>query len=271
MRWSSPARVLLGGLLAPLAGGLAAALAPAASAQAPPLTLEASSRVISITPRYAGELVRVQGTAPAAFDVVLKLTSPREEVLCSRKGKVGPFWLSVGKVRFENVPRMFKIKSTAPLDDILSPSEQARHRLGKAGLTATIRVVPDTDREVYLAELIRIREGERLFSFAEGAVQREGDRYRASFFWPPDGPPGEYRVEAFAVTGGRVVATAQTSVAVRAAGLEAWVRTLAREHGVLYGLFAVGLAVATGLVAWLLFAVGLGPGHPPRLQGESPD
>jgi uncharacterized protein (TIGR02186 family) len=265
-----PTRALRGDLLPLLAGGLVAILVPVSPARAQPVTLEVSARLIRITPRYEGELVRVQGTVPSAADVVVKLTSPREEVICSHKGKVGPFWLSVGKARFENVPRMFKIKSTAPLDDILSAAEQVRYGLGEVGLKASIQVTPDTDRDVYLDELIRIREGERLFSFAEGAVQREGDRFRASFFWPPNGPPGEYRIEAFAVSGGRVVAMVQTSVAVRAAGVEAWVRTLAWDHGVLYGLFAVGLAVATGMAAWLLFAAGLHHARSPRPQGESP-
>lgn len=250
--------------LASLPGGGSAPRAPA-----PPITVRVSAPVIRITPRYAGELVRVQGTAPAGAAVVVKLTSFREAAHASRKAKVGPFWLSVGQVRFGNVPRMFKIKSTAPLDDILSTAEQVRYRLGPAGLKASLQVTPDTDREVYLDELIRIREGDRLFSFRDGAVHRTGTAYSATFYWPPKGSPGRYRIEAYAVRGGRVVGMAQTWVEVRAVGVEAWVRALAREHGVLYGLFAVGVAVATGLAAYLVFGLG-GRRRPPHPTVSGP-
>lgn len=230
----------------------AAALGPSLfaaplAAQDAPVTVSASQQVIRITPRYQGDLVHVRGTAPAGYDVVLRLTAPRETVISSRRGRVGPFWLSVGQVRFRNVPRMYKIKSTAPLDDILSTGEQIGYGLGQLGLKASMSVEGDFDRSLYLDELILLRERGRRFSFEEGGVRRDGDRYEASFFWPPDGPPGPYRIDAYAVARGRVVGKAETSVEVRAVGVEAWIRRLATAHGFLYGLFSVGLAAVAGL------------------------
>ena len=229
---------------------LFAAAAPHAApmaAQASAITVSASQRVIRITARYQGDLVHVQGKALPSYAIVLKLTSPREAVQCSQKGKVGPFWLSVRQVRFENVPRMFKIKSSVPLDEILTRPEQVKYGLGQAGLKASMAVGGGLDRDLYLNELILIRERDRRFSFAEEGVRRDGDTYQASFFWPPDGPPGKYRIEAYAVDRGRVVGTAETEVEVQATGVEAWIRSLAVSHGILYGLFAVGLAAVAGL------------------------
>jgi hypothetical protein len=253
----SARRVLLASAATLSAGALYAA---PVTAQVPPITVTASQRVIRITARYQGDLVHVQGTAPPSYAVVLELTSPREAVLGSQKGKVGPFWLSVRQVRFGNVPRMYKIKSSAPLDDILPPSERIKHGLGRTGLKASMTVEGDLDKRLYLDELILIREQARRFSFAEEGVRRDGDTYEASFFWPPDGPPGRYRIEAYAVEGGSVVGTAETEVDVRTVGVEAWLRDLAANHGILYGLFAVGLAAAAGLgVSLLLGGRGSGP------------
>ena len=229
-------------------------------AQGPPITVAASQRVIRITARYQGDLVHVQGTARSSYAVVLALTSPREAVQCSQKGQVGPFWLSVRQVRFRNVPRMYKIKSSAPLDDILSRSERVSHGLGRAGLKASMTVDGGADQSLYLDELILIRQRARRFSFAEEGVHRDGDTYEATFFWPPDGPPGQYRIEAYAVDGGRVVGTAETEVDVRTVGVEAWLRGLAANHGILYGLFAVGLAAVAGLGVSLLLG-GRGSGR----------
>lgn len=247
----SPRHALL--VSASLLAAAAVGGAPIA-AQTTPITVTTSQRVISITPRYQGDLVRVRGTAPPSVAVVLKLTSPRDTVVCAQKGRVGAFWLSVRQVRFDGVPRMFKIKSDVPLDDILPLSEQRKYDLGRSGLKSSMTVEGGLDANLYLNELIFIRERDRRFSFEDQGVHREGNSYEASFFWPPDGPPGVYHIEAYAVEGGQVVGTAETAVEVRTVGVEAWIRDLAMNHGVLYGLFAVALAAVAGLAVSLFSA-----------------
>jgi uncharacterized protein (TIGR02186 family) len=219
-----------------------------------PVTVSLSEHVIRITPRYRGEMIRVQGTAPEGCDVVVKLTAASGDARYSRKGKVGPLWLSVGQVRFKNVPGMYKVKSTRPLDDLLPTAEQVIYGLGRRGLKASMTAPPGPARKMYLDELILIRERDRFFSFGEGQVQREGERFSATFYWPPNGPPGRYHVEAYAIQQRRIVGSAATEVVVRIVGIEAWVRDLAAAHGVLYGIIAVVIALAAGLTASLAFS-----------------
>jgi uncharacterized protein (TIGR02186 family) len=227
-------------------------LAVAARADTP-VSVSVSESIIRITPRYHGELVRVTGTAPEECAVVVKLSSPRKVVHYSRKRKVGPLWLSVGQVYFNNVPLMYKVKSTGLLDDLLPVADRIKYVLGKQGLKASIKVTSKVDRDVYLNEMILIRERIRFFSFGEGSVQRQGRSFSTTFFWPPDGPPGLYHVEAFAIRQGRIVGTAETQVQVELVGFEAWVRSLATNHGIIYGMLAVIIAIASGLLVSMGF------------------
>ena len=213
-----------------------------------PVSVSVSDSVIRITSRYHGELVRVNGTVPEGCEVVVKLTSTRKDARYSRKRKVGPLWLSVGQVYFKNVPDMYKVKSTGSLDDLLSSADQVKYVLGRQGLKASIVVSSKVDRDVYLNEMISIREWARFFSFGEGLVHRQGRLFSTTFFWPPDGPPGHYHVEAFAIRQGQIVGTAETEVQVELVGFEAWVHKLAAEHGIIYGILAVVIAVASGLL-----------------------
>lgn len=229
-----------------------------------PVSVSVSQSLIRITPRYQGELVRVTGTAPADCAVVVKLTSPRGEAHFSKKGKVGPLWLSVGKVSFNNVPTMYKLKSNAPINDLLTVREQEKYVLGRRGLKASISGRPSLDRNVYLDEMILIREQRRFFSFHQNAVHRQGTSFSTTFFWPPNGPPGHYHVEAFAVLQGHVVGMAETGVQVQIVGIEAWVRRLAVAHGVLYGILAVLIAVASGSIVFVVFKGSRRPSVPPR-------
>jgi uncharacterized protein (TIGR02186 family) len=218
-----------------------------------PVYVSVSDSLIRITPRYQGELVRISGAAPEECAVIVKLTSTRQDAVYSRKKKIGPIWLSVGQVHFKNVPLMYKVKSTGSLDDLLSAADQVKYVLGRKGLKASIGVSSGVDRDVYLDEMIFIREQSRFFSFGEGSVQRNGRSFSTTFFWPPDGPAGVYRIEALAVLQGRIVGTAETGVQVQFVGFEAWVRNLATEHGVVYGVLAVIIAIASGLLASVVF------------------
>jgi uncharacterized protein (TIGR02186 family) len=217
------------------------------------MKLKISADLIEVTPSYRGELVKISGSVPPGFDVVVKLASPRGDAVFSRKGKVGPFWLSVGRVRFSNVPWMYKVKSSRLLNEILIPQEQIHYRLGARGLKASIGVQKGVDRDLYLNELILIRRAGRLYSLGDSGVTRKGRRFQTSFFWPSDGPPGRYFIEAFAVKDGLVVDSRKHAIVVKRIGVEAWVSRLSRSHGILYGVFAVVLAIVAGLVASLIF------------------
>ena len=215
--------------------------------------LTVSDRDIRVTPRYSGELVKVRGTVAPGCDVVVRLSAPGRTVACSRMGKVGPFWLSVGRVRFGNVPSMYKVKSTRSLLAILAPQEQLRYRLGFRGLRASLTVQGGPPSELDLNELITVRTAAGLYAVAGTGVTLDRGRFATTFFWPAGAPEGRYEVEALAVRDQRVVGARSVAVEVHVVGVEAFVRALAQTHGVVYGLIAVLLAGAVGALMSVLF------------------
>jgi uncharacterized protein (TIGR02186 family) len=218
--------------------------------------LKVSDQNIRVTCRYCGELVKVSGVLNPACDVVVKLTSKREESTFSRMGKVGPFWLSQGRVYFENVPQMYKEKCNQPLEEILSPADQIRYHLGLRGLRASIKIRNNVVHpRLFVNELIAVRQASRLYSLAETGVRREGSHFSTTFFWPPGAPSGRYEIEALAISDRRVVAIRTAFIEIHKVGLEAFIADLARNNGVLYGLFAIALALAVGYTMSMLFAL----------------
>ena len=215
--------------------------------------LTVSDGDIQVTPRYSGELVKVHGTVAPGCDVIVKLSGPGRTVTFSRMGKMGPFWLSLGRVQFGHVPPMYKVKSTRPLLAVLSSPEQLRYHLGFGGLRASLTVQNGPQSELYLNELITVRTAAGLYAVDGTGVTLEGDRFATSFFWPAGASAGRYEIQALAVRDQRVVGTRSVSVEVREVGVEAFIRSLAQAHGILYGLFAVALAGAVGSLMSLIF------------------
>ncbi len=215
---------------------------------------------ISVTADYHGTRLLIYGTVSRDCDVIVKLSSPRVTTTYAQKGRVGIFWFSVGKVTFENVPWMFKIKSTRPIDKILYLEDQIRYRVGMRGLIESIKAPPETP-PILVDELIQTRIEDQLYSFHEGDVKRvKGNMFEASFYWPPKAPPGTYHIDSIAVRNGKVVSIDSEKVKVEKVGVEAWVSGLATGHGFIYGIVAVVVAMFAGLIVGLVFR-GMGPGR----------
>lgn len=233
-----------------------APVVPAASRSV--MTVAVSKAEIRITAGFHGDLLEVTGTAPQNSEVILRLSSPAEEETLELKGKRGPLWLTVGKVRFESAPRIYKLRSTRPIEAILTTEAQVRETLGAQGLKASLRVQPGVEKGLFASELLRLKTDDGFYDTEGGGVTRgAGGTYQAEFRWPARGPSGAYRMDAFAVSGGTVIGSASREILVHKVGAEAWVSRLASDHGLVYGLLAVLVALLTGLAAGALFG-GLG-------------
>ena len=219
------------------------------------ITLRIDKPEILITSGFHGDLLGVSGRAPEDVDIVVRLSSAPSGETLDLKGKRGVLWLSVGKVRFERVPRLYIIRSSRPLEEILSPARQAQLDLGLNGLQSSILVQRSVEAGLFISEFLRMKRDSGLYDWVGGGVTREvGGGYVAKFAWPSNGPPGTYRIEAFALNHGEVVGSSSGSVVVRKVGAEEWVSRLAADHGLIYGLLSAALAMATGLAMNALFA-----------------
>ena len=78
--------------------------------------------------------------------------------------------------------------------------------------------------------------------------------YQARIELPSNVTTGTYSAETFAVTRGRVIASATAEVEVRKVGFERAVENSANNWGFAYGLIAVMLSVGMGWGAGRLFA-----------------
>jgi uncharacterized protein (TIGR02186 family) len=241
---------------------MVAALLPAAvggsgpDQAGPGITLQVNKPEILITSGFHGDVLRVSGRAPADADVIVRLSSETSGETLDLKGKRGVLWLSVGKVRFDNVPRLYMIRSDRPLEEILSPAQQARGALGLHGLKSSLRVQRGVDTDLFVSEFLRMKRDEGLYDWAGGGVTRErGGGYRTEFPWPAKGPSGIYLIEAFAATRGELVSSAMGTIVVKKVGAEEWVSRLAADHGLIYGLLSAALALATGLAMNVLFGM----------------
>lgn len=209
---------------------------------------------INITARYHGERLMIYGMVPKDADIIVVVTSPKETLGMNLKGKVGPFWMAVGDVHFENVPSMYKVNSTSMLNEILPLEEQERLGIGYNGLKKQIAKNID---EGLFNEFVKLKEDERLYRVREGEIKIYKDKlFETYFYWPPKAPEGKYNIEVYAVRKGRIILHDTETVAVEKVGIEAFISNLARNYGVIYGVLAITIALGSGFAVGILFRGG---------------
>ena len=125
-----------------LLGLLCAAFAPQ-PARAQALVADLSSHLIAITAGFAGTELLLFGATEGEGDVVVLVRGPDSDVAVRRKARVAGIWLNTETLSFANVPSYYRVASSKPLDEVVTPALRQRHQIGSDFL----RLAPSRDAD----------------------------------------------------------------------------------------------------------------------------
>ncbi len=209
---------------------------------------------------YTGATVHVSAVVPAGADVAVLCRGEGHPLTLKRKGKVlGLLWMNVGDVSFEQVPALYLLDTSRPLGELAADTVLDALGLGVAALAT--RCDADASDPVLFSELARLKQKERLWRVAEGAVEiRSGEGGAelavADLPLPPKAGPGDYEVLVYAFGSAQPELIGTGHVRVEQGGVSGFITELATKHGLLYGVLAALVAVVVGLLTGLIFGMG---------------
>ncbi|HLI62893.1 MAG TPA: TIGR02186 family protein [Terriglobales bacterium] len=225
---------------------------------------------------YNGTTVNVRVEVPAGYQAALRLSARPGPLELKRLGKRGGIlWMGVGQVAFENVPALYQVLSTAPLERLGAPETLAAWKLGYNSL------VPDGAPGADLrSQLVGLKEHEGLFTIqptgltpvalrAEvprlatieeagngsvvSALAGETVVLQGAFRLPPRAPVGDYSLELIGFKDGHAVRLNSATLHLEQVGMVLQLRRFAFDHGLAYGIAACLIAVVVGLLTGLIF------------------
>ncbi len=217
-----------------------------------PAAIRVSPKAIEVGMFFRGATVHVEGVAPAGYRLALVCLGDEGKVELKRKGKVwAALWMSVGNVSFERVPSLF-------LASYERRGEAARGGLRYDGIEANVLPAKaDDDTRRLFREFVKLKESERLYSASDLRLDSDPSgpvRVAADFWLPANVPPGTYEVRMVGYRpGGSEILASEKLVAERV-GLVRLVGETAQQHGLLYGILSVVIAIAAGFLTGVLFA-----------------
>lgn len=191
------------------------------------------------------------------YDIVVVLKGPSEPIRVREKERIAGVWLNAEDTDFRSAPSFFAVASSRPIEQIVDEKTAAIYEFGTSYIQLSPSGVIDTEEQArFAAGLVDLKTRQGLYKEQVGGVTiSEEVLYQARIELPSNVTTGIYTAETFAISRGRVLASATAEVAVRKVGFERFVENSANRHGLVYGLVAVILSIGMGWAAGRFFAL----------------
>ena len=191
------------------------------------------------------------------YDIVVVLKGPTRSIILREKRRIAGIWVNAESTEFRSAPTFFAVASSKPISRIVDDKTAAIYELGLPWLQLSpIGAYDAKEQARFSAGLVDLMQREQLYKDDPKGVQlSEQVLYQARIKLPSSVQTGTYTAETFAITQGRVVASAIARVEVKKQGFERAVAQFAEYNGFFYGLLAVAMSVAMGFMAGRLFAL----------------
>jgi len=228
-----------------------------------------SQNRVQLTMNFAGSEILIFGAirrdapryeAEPPFDIIITIEGPSQPVVVWRKDRRMGIWVNVDSVQLSSVPSFYAVATTGPLDQILDPAEDARHRISPRYAIRAEQATGDVlDHEAFSQALVRLRNEAEQFQRLERWIYLDRETlFRVAVRLPANLTEGAYTVRMYLVRSGGVVHQYRNAIFVRKEGLERWLHTLAYDQPLGYGLLAIVIAVVAGWGASAIFRYARG-------------
>lgn len=266
---------------APVPGGLPATPPSAVVPQAGPIGATAtptpresidadvSVRSVAVTSAFTGTEVilfgainnsRPQTSRTDVYDIVVVFEGAPAPVLVRRKSHVAGIWLNTAALKLDRVPSYYAIASTRPLPEIAVPETLRAHRIGFEyvqvdELTGDTKGLDKKQVAEFKQATTQLKRKEGVYSKSDYGVSFIGrSLFRAAIALPANVPVGQLTARVLLFRNGDMLTQTPARVMLARQGIERSLYNFAFDHPLLYGLTAVLIAVASGLLASTLFS-----------------
>ena len=224
-----------------------------------------STDKIAITADFAGADLTIFGSLENAdplvirqgrYDVIVVLEGPARPVVVRRKGRFLGMWINMASETFVNVPVSYSVATTRVLQDITDPNNYRQLSLGADNLH--IEPLDKDGNPATIKEFERPCATARRRSVSSTCVSAASNSFRQSLFraslpLAPNIPVGTHKARAFLFRNGVFIKESSAQLAIVKSGFEQSIARNAADHGFLYGIFAVALAMLTGWLGRIIF------------------
>lgn len=237
---------------------LGAILFAAAPALAKGLEVDLSKPDVRLDVSFEGADLLLFGATDHEGDIIVVVRGPAKDTSIRLKERVAGIWVSTDEVIFDGAPSFYALASSKPIDDLLPTDVLLDQKIGTENLGLTAKSAPDGATEDTLKNfkdgLVRNMVAKNLYTGEPGKIDLVGKQlFRTDLWFPANVHVGQYVIDTYLISDGRIATHNSTQLTVHKVGLEAEIYSFAHEHALLYGLLAILIAVVSGWTANAVF------------------
>jgi uncharacterized protein (TIGR02186 family) len=250
-----------------LAAALTGMIAATHPAGAERLVASISWHRVQVTSSFTGTQIVLFGSierdTPTAqlrgnYDIVVTVSGPRHTTVTRRKGRVLGIWANVDSRTFVNVPSYLAVLTNRPVDAIAKPDATRRLQVGLENIVLPQQIGPDiadvVREDPFRMKFIELKRAQQLYGEVNNGVTfLTPTLFRADIVLPAVAPIGNYDVDVKLFSDGNMITRTTTAFELVKFGFEQFLADAARNHGALYGLATVLMAIGTGWFASVVF------------------
>lgn len=224
------------------------------SAAIEPCDVHLAPNLVSIGATYNGGKVMVAGTVPSDAQVIIEVEGKKGETTLLKKEHVlGVVWMNSGSITLSGLPGAYMLylpsKTAGDTLDTLN--------IGFNELKQQAAVIPeDGRRSEELEEYFKLKKKEGLYAVHENAVHYQVKngvkKFSCELLIPAAMHRGTYNVKTSVIKDGTAY-TVSNELKLEEAGLPAFIRSMAYNHAVIYGIMATLVAIFAGLLMGFIF------------------
>jgi uncharacterized protein (TIGR02186 family) len=249
------------------AAALAGLIAGMVPANAERIIASISRHRVQVTSSFTGAQIVLFGSierdpAPAPqrtnYDIVVTVSGPRQTIVTRRKGRVLGIWANVDSRTFVNVPTYLSVLTNRPVNSIANAETTRRLQVGLENIVLPQQIGPDVADVVrddpFRKNFVRLQVDHKLYSEeTNGVTFISPTLFRADIALPAVAPFGNYDVEVKLFSDGNMITRMTSAFELVKFGFEQYLADAAHNHGALYGLTTVLMALGTGWFASIVF------------------
>ncbi|MFN3868375.1 MAG: TIGR02186 family protein [Hyphomicrobiaceae bacterium] len=231
---------------------------------------DVSTRSVAITSSFTGTEIIIFGSVENSrqetaesglYDVAIVIEGATAPIVARKKDRVAGLWINTAAQTFTDVPSYYAIASTRPVSEIAEPHVLVANEIGfehvRMNAVKGDKSPPASELQSFKDAVIRRKQADKLYQKSDYGVAFIGrSLFRSTLSLPANVPVGPLKTTVYLFKDRQLLSKHVANVSMQREGIEALMHNFAFKYPLWYGIAAVLIAVAAGLIASALFKKG---------------
>ena len=192
-------------------------------------------------------------------DILVVISGPPTDIAQRRKANRAGIWVNVETNVWQEVPSVYKILTTSPINKIASPETLSKLGIGAENMKLKLAGRKELVDAAPVAKILidALNQNMRKLGLwsknISGVMLTKNALFRAEVHLPANIMSGTYDVRVLQFRDGIAISEDNSNLFISKSGLSAKIYNFAHDYSALYGIFAILFAVASGWLAATAF------------------